>query len=105
MQSAEDVLRFWFDEHGPDDWFAAEPAFDRRIAERFAATHEAAARGEAWRWRETPAGRLAEIIVLDQFSRQLFRNDPRAFASDAMALALAQEAVANGHDKALDPVQ
>src|SRR5690606_1447794 len=52
---------------------------------------------EAWRWRQTPSGRLAEIIVLDQFSRQLYRGRPEAFASDAMALALAQEAVAGGH--------
>ena len=55
------------------------------------------ARGEAWSWRTTPDGRLAEIIVLDQFSRQLFRGKAKAFATDGQALALAQEAVGGGH--------
>lgn len=102
MQSAQDVIEFWFVEHGPEDWFSANPEFDRRLADAFAETHAAVARGEAWQWRETPDGRLAEIIVLDQFSRQLFRGSPQAFATDSMALALAQEAVAGGHDKALE---
>ena len=97
MKTAEDVLKFWFVDHGQDDWFGAKAEFDALIAERFAETHAAAARGEAWRWRTTPDGRLAEIIVLDQFSRQLFRGRPEAFATDAMALALAQEGVAGGH--------
>jgi len=97
MKTADDVLKFWFDDHGQDDWFGARPEFDALIAERFAPTHAAVARGEAWRWRTTPNGRLAEIIVLDQFSRQLFRGRPEAFANDAMALTLAQEAVAGGH--------
>jgi uncharacterized protein (DUF924 family) len=97
MKTAEDVLKFWFVDHGQDDWFGAKPEFDAQIAEQFAETHAAVARGEAWRWRTTPNGRLAEIIVLDQFSRQLFRGRAEAFASDAMALTLAQEAVAGGH--------
>lgn len=102
MHSAEDVIRFWFLEHGPEDWFSARPEFDEAIEETFAATHRAVAAGEAWRWRRTPEGRLAEIIVLDQFSRQLFRGSPTAFAQDPMALALAQEAVAGGHDRAVE---
>jgi uncharacterized protein (DUF924 family) len=97
MRSAAEILSFWFEAHGQDDWFGARPEFDALIAERFTQTHAAVARGEAWRWRTTPEGRLAEIIVLDQFSRQLCRGRPEAFASDAMALALAQEAVAGGH--------
>ncbi len=97
MKTAADVLKFWFEEHGQEDWFGGKPDFDARIAETFTATHAAAARGEAWRWRSTPEGRLAELIVLDQFSRQLFRGRPEAFACDGMALALAQEAVAGGH--------
>jgi uncharacterized protein (DUF924 family) len=97
MHTAADIVSFWFEAHGPADWFAADPAFDAEIAAQFAATHAAVARGEAWRWRATPAGRLAEIIVLDQFSRQLYRGRPEAFASDGMALVLAQEAVAGGH--------
>lgn len=96
-----DVHTFWFTEHGPADWFAANPDFDAAIAEKFSATHEQVARGEAWEWRRTPLGRVAEIIVLDQFSRQLHRGSARAFAQDAMALALAQEAVALGIDMVL----
>ena len=77
---------------------AAKPEFDAKLAATFTETHLAVAAGEAWRWRATPDGRLAEIIVLDQFSRQIHRGEARAFASDPMALALAQEAVAGGHD-------
>lgn len=103
MRSHEDVLKFWFVDHDRSHWFGGGPAFDAKIAAEFGPTHAAVAAGEAWKWRETPAGRLAEIVVLDQFSRQLHRGTARAFASDAMALALAQEAVAAGHDQALDP--
>lgn len=97
MKTADDVLKFWFAEHGEEDWFGAKPEFDALIAAEFSETHAAVTRGEAWRWRTTPMGRLAEIIVLDQFSRQLFRDRAEAFANDAMALTLAQEAVAGGH--------
>ena len=104
-RTAEDVLHFWFVEHGPDDWFAGRPEFDALLAERFTETHEAAAQGETFGWRTSPEGRLAEILVLDQFSRQLHRGSPRAFAQDGMALVLAQEAIAGGHDRALDEAQ
>lgn len=99
MRSADAVLAFWFDDHGQDDWFGGKPEFDAEIAAEFGETHAAVARGEAWLWRQTPQGRLAEIIVLDQFSRQLFRKRPEAFAQDKMALALAQEMVAQGLDR------
>jgi uncharacterized protein (DUF924 family) len=98
MRNAEDVLNFWFVDHGPEDWFSGKPEFDARIAEAFASTFMHVSKGEAWEWRATPEGRLAEIIVLDQFSRQLFRNDPTAFAQDKMALVLAQEMVGQGMD-------
>ena len=101
MRMPEDVLRFWFVEHGQDDWFGGKPEFDQLLAEQFGQTHAAAARGEAWRWRQVPEGRLAEIIVLDQFSRQLHRDSARAFAQDTMALVLAQEAIAAGADRAI----
>src|SRR5882724_8050745 len=97
MKSAADVLNFWFVEHGQADWFGGKPEFDAAIADRFTPTHAAIARGEGWDWRSTAEGRLAEIIVLDQFSRQLFRGQAKAFATDGMALALAQEAVGGGH--------
>lgn len=105
MRTAEDVLTFWFEQHGPDDWFAGKPEFDAELAAEFATTHPAVSRGEAWEWRASPEGRLAEVIVLDQFSRQLHRGSPLAFACDPMALALAQEAVAAGHDEALPAEQ
>lgn len=105
MRTAEDVLTFWFEQHGPDDWFAGKPEFDAELAAGFATTHPAVSRGEAWEWRASPEGRLAEVIVLDQFSRQLHRGSPLAFACDPMALALAQEAVAAGHDEALPAEQ
>ena len=105
MRSCHDVLQFWFVTHGESDWFGGKPEFDAELAAAFTDTHAAVARGEAWSWRQTPAGRLAEIIVLDQFSRQLFRQRPEAFATDGMALALAQEAVASGADLALEPRQ
>jgi uncharacterized protein (DUF924 family) len=105
MRTAADTLKFWFEDHGQEDWFGGKPEFDAEIADGFADTHAAVARGEAWSWRDHPAGRLAEIIVLDQFSRQLFRDRPEAFASDAMALALAQEAVGGGHHHFLLPPQ
>lgn len=99
------VLKFWFNEIPPQNWWLADPDFDAVIRDRFVALHCAAHLGECWEWRKEPHGRLAEIIVLDQFARNLYRGTPRAFASDAMALALAQEAVAGGHDAALAPLE
>ena len=101
MRTADDVLRFWFVEHGKDDWFGGKAEFDAELAEAFAETHPRVALGEAWQWRATPEGRLAEIIVLDQFSRQLHRGSPEAFAQDKMAVALTQEAIAAGADEAI----
>lgn len=98
-----DVLRFWFDEIEPAQWWRADPAFDQTLRERFATVHRAALRGELSAWRARPEGRLAEVVVLDQFSRNLHRGSALAFAADPMALALAQEAVGGGHDQALPP--
>jgi uncharacterized protein (DUF924 family) len=103
MRTAEDVLRFWFVEHGQDDWFGGKAEFDAALASQFAKTHAAVARGEAWQWRLTPEGRLAEIIVLDQFSRQLHRGEAAAFAQDKMAVVLTQEAIAAGADVEIAP--
>lgn len=93
MVGHDEVIEFWFEETGPEKWWETDPEFDRLIEFRFGALHDRAARCELFMWRATPAGRLAEIIVLDQFSRNMFRNTSRAFAFDALALALAQEAV------------
>ena len=99
------VLRFWFEEIAPAQWWRADAAFDRTVRDRFAGVHRAATRGELSAWRTRPAGRLAEIIVLDQFSRNMYRGSALAFAADPVALVLAQEAVAGGHDAALEPPQ
>lgn len=101
----DQVLRFWFEEAGPDRWWKADPAFDESIRERFSATWSRAAQGELHGWRAQPRGRLAEIIVLDQFSRNLFRDSSLAFAQDLAALALAQEAVAAGVHLQLIPIE
>jgi uncharacterized protein (DUF924 family) len=95
------VLDFWFSEIAPAQQWKADPEFDQLIAKRFGALHEQAVHAELYEWRRDPAGRLAEIIVLDQFSRNLYRNTARAFAADSMALALSQEAVAAKADSAL----
>lgn len=104
MHTADDILKFWFVDHGREHWFGGGPDFDAELTAKFADTHAAVARGEAWTWRTTPHGRLAEIVVLDQFSRQIHRGAAKAFAQDAMALALAQEAVYAGLDQRLTPM-
>lgn len=91
----EAVLNFWFNEITPAQWWAKDEAFDRQIAQHFTGVLQRAASGELFRWRQTAKGRLAEIIVLDQFSRNIYRDKAEAFAQDAMALVLAQEAVSN----------
>ena len=103
MPSSDDVLSFWFDPANEPNWWRRSDAFDAQIGARFGALHEAATRSELWRWRTNPEGRLAEIIVLDQFSRNLHRDSARAFAADPLALALAQEAVAASAHGELDP--
>ena len=95
------ILHFWFTELTPKQHFAKDAALDEAIRTRFGATLEAAARCELFAWRATPEGRLAEIIVLDQFSRNIYRGTPRAFAADSLALALAQEAVSAKADDEL----
>jgi len=97
------VLEFWFEETEPKQWWAVDPAFDDRLTERFLPLLEKAVRGELFAWRVTANGRLSEVIVLDQFSRNLYRNSPQSFAQDAMALALAQEAVVAGALEQLAP--
>lgn len=101
--NADAVLRFWFEEIEPAQWWRKDAGFDALVRERFGALLERAARCELWAWRGTPEGRLAEVLVLDQFSRNAWRDTAQAFAQDPLALALAQEAVAGGHDLALPP--
>ena len=95
------VVDFWFAELTPAQWWRVDAALDETIRTRFGAVHRAAGAGELACWRETAHGRLAEVIVLDQFSRNLYRGSAAAFAGDGMALVLAQEAVRAGADQAL----
>lgn len=99
------IILFWFEEVTPAQWWKVDPAFDELIRSRFLSTLNAAAKGELYGWRSEPLGRLAEIIVLDQFSRNVFRNTPHAFAQDATALVLSQEALAQDTHLALTPEQ
>ncbi|MBB3140286.1 DUF924 family protein [Halomonas organivorans] len=104
-QDAQRVLDFWFGELTPAQWFRKDAGLDDEIRRRFGATLEAARRGELWTWRRSAKGRLAEVIVLDQFSRNIHRNSAEAFAADSLALVLAQEAVLAGLDDALDDAE
>lgn len=99
------ILKFWFEEIEPVYWFKKDENFDIQIRQRFLKIYEAVMDGKTADWRGTPQGRLAEIIVLDQFSRNMFRGTARAFEGDQLALELAEEAVAAGDDLKLSPVQ
>lgn len=103
------IIQFWFNELTDKQHFAKDTALDALITQRFGDVLEAAARCELFGWRATPAGRLAEVLVLDQFSRNVWRNHlvhgPRAFAQDALALCLAQELVLRGDDAQLPIAQ
>ena len=101
----QSILHFWFEELTAKQHFAKDAALDETIRARFGDTLEAAARCELFAWRATAEGRLAEIIVLDQFSRNVYRDTPRAYAQDALALVLAQELVASTQDRSLTEAQ
>ena len=102
MKHANDVLKFWFETLKPSDHFKKSDDMDRDIRSTFLTTIEQASAGELFSWRKSPSGRLAEIIVLDQFSRNAFRDEPRSFAQDQIALVLAQEMVELGLDKEIE---
>jgi uncharacterized protein (DUF924 family) len=109
----EDVLAFWFDAAlGDPDygrpreiWFERDDAFDESVRARLGEAHEAAARGALDAWASRGRGALALVILFDQVPRNIFRGTPRAFATDAKARAVAGEAIAQGHDRRLLPVE
>lgn len=114
MTRIDEILSWWFgDIDGPHDidrsrfavWFAGGADFDREVRERFGADVERALRGELDDWAETPRGRLALVILLDQLTRNVFRDSPRAFDGDPKALALTREAIERGDDRALRVVE
>lgn len=103
------VVQFWFGEQpsGISDkqhqqrWFAGGPGFDREIARLFGPLIDQALAGELDDWTGRPAGRLALVLLLDQFTRNVYRRDPRAYAGDARALTLVLDGLARGEDKVL----
>lgn len=107
MDEAQAILDFWFGaaDAPRDEWFRKDAAFDERIRARFGALVERALAGELVAWERAPHTALARILLLDQFTRNIFRDTPRAFAGDAQALVVAEAAVARGFDRALDPLQ
>ncbi len=96
------VVDFWFDEVPPDKHFACDPALDAEIASRFGAMRDEVLAGDGAGWRGSPDTMLAAIILLDQFSRNIHRGTPRAFAGDPLALTLTHEAIAREWDAAID---
>ena len=101
----QEILKFWFEELEPKQWWVKDLELDQLIIARFSEIHDRAARCELSGWRKDASGRLAEIIVLDQFSRNMFRGSPLSFAYDALALALSQETISSGVDQRLTAVE
>ena len=102
QQRSEDVLSFWFTEIERKLRFGKDPEFDQQIVNRFSSLHLKARSGELFDWRGSASGSLAEIIILDQFSRNIFRDHAEAFAYDTLALVLAQQAIEKNFDRDLD---
>lgn len=100
-----DIIEFWFSELQPAQWWQKDPDFDAMIKERFGDIHGQATAGELFEWRDTPMGSLAEVIILDQFSRNIYRDKPQAFAYDPLAVAVAQFAISKGFDQDLSPTE
>ena len=100
--SASAIVAFWT-EAGPGRWFKKDAAFDHDFRARFMAEHEAAAGGALDDWTSTPEGALALMILLDQYPRNSFRGTARMFATDPLALTLAERAITRGFDTAVEP--
>jgi uncharacterized protein (DUF924 family) len=97
-----EILDYWFEALGPDRWWTRSDATDAEIRTRFAALWEAQRRGKAEDFLGSPDEALAAVILFDQFPRNLFRHEARAFATDALALAIAEGAIARGYDAGFD---
>ncbi|WP_339759081.1 DUF924 family protein [uncultured Sulfitobacter sp.] len=103
MIGPEEILKFWLDDAGEEKWYAVDDAFDQEIRDRFLTTWEDACDGKFSLWLTHPTGALAYIILTDQFPRNMFRGQGRAFSSDAVALAAAKSAIHKGWDMRIDP--
>ena len=98
------ILHFWFNELAtPVDWFRRNPDVDAAVSQRFGVLHARAAAGALGAWAARADGALARILLLDQFSRNIYRDDPRAFAADSLARAAARNAVARRFDMIAGP--
>lgn len=102
MTAPAGVIAFW-QRHGPDKWFVRDDAFDAEIAERYGDLHLAAARLELADFEKTAEGALALLLLLDQFPRNLYRGSAHSYATDGLARAIADRAVAAGFDRAVQP--
>lgn len=102
MVTVDDVLKFWLDEVGPEGWYVAEDGLDQEIRDRFQSAWENATEGAYALWLTHANGSLAYIILMDQFPRNMFRGDPRSFATDANALAASKMAVDRKWDMRVD---
>lgn len=103
LPAPHDLIAFWFSDAARPHWFDVDPAFDAAVANRFGAVWPQAAAGALSDWEETPEGALALVLVLDQAPRNMFRNDPRAFSTDAQARSAAGRALSRGFDLPLEP--
>ena len=102
MVGPEKVLEFWLDHVGPEGWYAVDDAIDAEIRDTFLSTWEAARDGSLSLWLTYPSGALAYLILTDQFPRNMFRGCGKAFATDALALAVAKRAICKGWDLKID---
>ena len=101
----DEVVRYWFETLSPEDWYGAPPEVDAEIARRFGKVYESLSDAVPEAWLQTPQGRLAAILVLDQLPRNIYRGTSQAFATDDKALALSKDAIAAGADRELPPEQ
>lgn len=102
MTTPDEILEFWIDEVGPKGWYDASKALDTKIRDRFQDAWEQACDGAFASWLTSPSGALAYIILTDQFPRNMFRGQGKAFASDRAALAVAKSAIERNWDKSID---
>lgn len=105
MITYRQIINFWFEETDKLNWFVQNDEFDNLIKSKYAQIHQKAVKCELYHWRNDIKGRLAEIIIVDQFSRNMFRGSALSFAYDSLALALSQEAILSGESEKLTKIE
>lgn len=103
MATANEIVNFWIEEVGPEGWYSVDPDLDKTIIDRFRADRDAAKAGQMDGWQDSAPSSLALLILLDQFSRNMFRGDAEAFAADDKAIAVAKTAIAKDQDQEIPP--